>query len=41
MCGKRVERGAGYYINRNDHMLQGYIRTSVDVVDMNEMDADI
>jgi hypothetical protein len=30
MCGKRVEGGAGYYINRDDHMLQGYIRASVD-----------
>jgi hypothetical protein len=26
MCGKRVEGGAGYFINRNDHMLQGYVR---------------
>ena len=24
ICGKRVDGGAGYYVNRNDHMLQGY-----------------
>ena len=26
MCGKRVDGSAGYFINRNDHMLQGYVR---------------
>jgi hypothetical protein len=24
ICGKRVDGGAGYYVNRSDHMLQGY-----------------
>jgi len=31
MCGKRVDGGAGYYVNRNDHMLQGYVK-KVDAV---------
>jgi hypothetical protein len=26
ICGKRVNGGAGYYVNRNDHMLQGYVK---------------
>jgi len=24
ICGKRVDGGAGYCVNRSDHMLQGY-----------------
>ena len=34
MYGKRLKGGAGYSINRNGHMLQGYTRTSVDVADV-------
>lgn len=45
ICGKRLEGGAGYYINRNDHMLQVYVRTSVDVAvpvdETGAMNADI
>ena len=34
LCGKRVDGRAGYFVNRNDHMLQGYVRIvePVDVV---------
>jgi hypothetical protein len=34
MCGKHVDGGAGYFINRNDHMLQGYVRIVDPVVDI-------
>lgn len=30
MCGKRVDGSNGYYVNRNDHMLQGYVRKDGD-----------
>ena len=33
MCGKRVDGSAGYFINRNDHMLQGYVRIVDSVTD--------
>jgi hypothetical protein len=34
MCGKRVDGSAGYFINRNDHMLQGYVRIVDAVADV-------
>ena len=32
LCGKRVDNGPGFYVNRNDRMLQGYVKC-VDVAD--------
>ncbi len=32
MCGERVDGGAGYYIDRNDHMLLGCVRIAFDNV---------
>jgi len=37
MCGKRVDGSAGYFINRNDHMLQGYVRIVDPVFDITDV----